>query len=98
MVKKLKPNNLAIYNYVKEHEDENITAVDIANATGIPIKSVNPIITMSFQKNRDEDKNEVPLMKRVEAEVEEPDGTHKKVKLIKLTDEGRNIEIEEIDG
>ena len=49
---------------------------------------------MAFQRHKDEEKNEVPLMERVVAEVEEADGTHSKVKLIKLTDEGRNITVE----
>ena len=91
---KLKENSLIVYNYVKEHEDENITAKDIAEATGLTSRQVNGIITMAFQRHKDEDKNEVPLMERVVAEVEEADGTHSKVKLIKLTAEGKNIEIE----
>lgn len=91
---KLKENSLTVYNYVKEHEDENITANDIAEATGLTSRQVNGIITMAFQRHKDEEKNEVPLMERVVAEVEEADGTHSKVKLIKLTDEGRNITVE----
>ena len=91
---KLKENSLTVYNYVKAHEDENITAKDIAKATGLTDRQVNGIITMAFQRHKDEDKNEVPLMERVVAEVEEADGTHNKVKLIKLTDEGRAIEVE----
>ena len=91
---KLKENSLTVYNFVKEHEDENITANDIAEATGLTSRQVNGIITMAFQRHKDEEKNEVPLMERVVAEVEEADGTHSKVKLIKLTDEGRNITVE----
>ncbi len=91
---KLKENSLTVYNYVKEHEDENITANDIAEATGLTSRQVNGIITMAFQRHKDEEKNEVPLMERVVAEVEEADGTHSKVKLIKLTNEGRNITVE----
>ena len=49
---------------------------------------------MAFQRHRDEDKNEVPLMERIPAEVEEADGTHSKIKLIKLTEAGRNISVE----
>lgn len=91
---KLKENSKLVYDYVKEHEDENITANDIAEATGLTSRQVNGIITMAFQRHKDEEKNEVPLMERVVAEVEEADGTHSKVKLIKLTDEGRNITVE----
>ena len=91
---KLKENSKIVYDFVKEHEDENITANDIAEATGLTSRQVNGIITMAFQRHKDEEKNEVPLMERVVAEVEEADGTHSKVKLIKLTDEGRNITVE----
>lgn len=94
---KLKENSRIVYEYVLAHEDDNITANDIAEATGLTSRQVNGIITMAFQRHKDEDKNEVPLMERVVAEVEEADGTHSKVKLIKLTDAGRNIEIEDAE-
>ena len=94
---KLKENSRIVYDYVKAHEDENITANDIAEATGLSSRQVNGIITMAFQHHKDEDKNEVPLMERVVAEVEEADGTHSKVKLIHLTAAGRNIEIEDAE-
>lgn len=98
MVKKMKPNVKAIYDYILAHESENITAKDIAAALGIEdVRRVNGVITMSLQRNRNEEKEIVPLAQRVDAEVEEADGTHTKVKLIKLTDEGRNIEIEEVE-
>lgn len=98
MVKKMKPNVKAIYDYILAHESQNITAKDIAAALGIDdVRRVNGVITMSLQRNRNEEKEIVPLAQRVEAEVEEADGTHTKVKLIKLTDEGRNIEIEEVE-
>ena len=94
---KLKENSKIVYEFVKAHEDENITANDIADATGLTSRQVNGIITMAFQRHKDEDKNEVPLMERVVAEVEEADGTHSKVKLIKLTAEGRDIEVEDAE-
>lgn len=96
-IMKLKENSRLIYDYVLEHEDEDITAKDIAEATGLTSRQVNGSITMAFVRHRDENKNEVPLMERVEAEVEEADGTHSKVKLIRLTDAGRNIEIEDAE-
>ena len=94
---KLKENSKMVYDFVKAHEDENITANDIAEATGLTSRQVNGIITMAFQRHKDEDKNEIPLMERVVAEVEEADGTHSKVKLIKLTAEGRDIEVEDAE-
>lgn len=79
----LKPNSLTVFNYVKEHDGEDFTAADIAAATGLEKKSVDGIITSAFQKKG--------LMVRIPAEVELEDGTHKPVKLIRLTDEGRSF-------
>lgn len=78
---KLKENSRTVYDYVKENGDKNITAKDIAEATGIPVRSVNGIVTSAFQKKG--------LMVRTEAEVELTDGTHAKVKFISLTDAGK---------
>lgn len=94
---KLKENSKLVYEFVKAHEEENITANDIAEATGLSPRQVNGIVTMAFQRHKDEDKNEVPLMQRIPAEIELDDGTHKAIKLIRLTDEGRNITIEDAE-
>ncbi len=102
---KLKENSLMVYDYVVAHENENITAKDIAAATGLTDKQVNGIVTMAFVRHKEavegEDgetkKVEVPLMERIPVEVELDDGTHKKIKYIKLTEAGRNIEIVEAE-
>lgn len=83
-------NSKIVFDWVKAHDGEQFTAQDIADATGLGVKSVNGIVTMSFQRHKDADGNEVPLMERTaETEVQLADGTHKKVKFIQLTDEGR---------
>ena len=97
-------NSVKVFEYVKAHEDENITAKDIAEALGFDmdggrgIKQVNGIVTASFQRHREEIDGEkviVPLMERIEGELEleQEDGKikHERVKFIKLTDEGRNF-------
>ena len=90
---KLKENSRIVYDFVKAHEDENITAKDIAEATGLNSRQVNGIITMAFQRHKDKDKNEVPLMIRVPAEIEDPEtGLHKAIKFIQLTDAGREFD------
>lgn len=83
----MKENSIKVYDYVKAHDGEDFTAADIAEALGLPIRSVNGIITMSFQRHK-EGKETVPLMERVPAEVENADGTHSQVKLIKMTEAG----------
>lgn len=94
---KLKENSKMVYDYVKAHEDDDITANDIADAIGLTSRQVNGIITMAFQRHKEEvdgEKVEVPLMERIPAEMEQEDGSHKPIKLIRLTNEGRNIEVE----
>lgn len=85
----LKENSKIVFNYVKEHEGENITAADIAEGTGLEVRSVNGIVTSAFQRKG--------LMARNAAEIELEDGSHKAVKFIVLTDEGRNFDPEAKD-
>ena len=44
----MKENSKIVFNYIKEHNDENITAPDIAAGTGLETKSVNGIITSAL--------------------------------------------------
>ncbi len=76
----LKPNSKLVYNFVKENNGKNLTAADIAEGTGLETKQVNGIVTSAFQKKG--------LMERIPAEIELADGSHKAVKLIRLTDAG----------
>ncbi len=86
----LKENSRIVYNFVKAHDGEDFTAQDIAEATGLGVRTVNGIVTSAFQRHKDKDKNEVPLMVRVPAEIEDPEtGLHKTVKFIQFTDAGR---------
>lgn len=82
----LKPNSKLVYDYVKANGDSNITAVDIAEGTGLNVKQVNGIVTSAFQKKN--------LMVRIPAEVELEDGSHKAVKFIKLTETGMEFDPE----
>lgn len=75
----LKDNSLAIFNYIVEHDGEDFTAADIAQATGIGVKSVNGCIT-AMARHHD-------LVYREEIAV-----TGGKVKYIRLTDTGRNFD------
>lgn len=85
----LKPNSKLVYNYVKENQSKGITAADIAEGTGLEVRSVNGIVTSAFQRKG--------LMERIEKEVELEDGTHKKVKFIQLTAEGEAFDPEAED-
>jgi hypothetical protein len=82
----LKPNSLLVYNFVKAATEArtSITAADIAEGTGLEVRSVNGCVTSAFQKKG--------LMERIPAEVEiidtEGNVSHKTVKLIRLTEAG----------
>jgi len=86
----LSENSKAVFDFVKGHDGQDFTAQDIADATGLSVRSVNGIVTSAFQRHKDADKNELPLMVRVPAEIEDPEtGLHKAIKFIQLTDAGR---------
>ena len=80
----LKENSRKVLDYVKANDGTNMTAADIAAGTGLEVKQVNGIVTSAFQKKG--------LMKRTPAEIQLEDGTHKAVKFISLTDEGRSFD------
>lgn len=76
----LKPNSRLVYDYVKAHNGEDMTAADIAEAVSLDVKQVNGIVTSAFQKKG--------LMERIPAEIQLEDGSHKAVKFIRMTDAG----------
>lgn len=85
----LKENSKRVFNYIKSIGDTNVTAADIAEATGLEVKSVNGIVTSAFQRKG--------LMERIPAEIELEDGSHKSVKFIKLTAAGQAFDPEAPD-
>lgn len=78
---KMSENSRKVFDYMMSIGDKDVTANDIAVALNLSPKSVNGIVTQAFQKKG--------LMERIPAEIELEDGTHRPVKLIKLTDAGR---------
>lgn len=75
----LKENSLTIFNFVQEHDGEDFTAADIAEATGIPVKSVNGCITAMARHHQ--------LLEREEVSI-----TGGKVKFIRLTEKGKTYD------
>lgn len=86
----LKENSKKVLDYVMANEDSNITATDISEALGLTVKQVNGIVTSAFQKKG--------FMERKESEVELEDGTHKKVKFIRMTDLGKSTDFDAADA
>lgn len=84
---KLSENAKKVYEFVLAHDGEDFIAADIAKATGLEVKQVNGIVTSAFQKKG--------LMERIPVTIEDAEGNTKSMKLIKLTDAGKELEIEE---
>jgi hypothetical protein len=76
-----------VLNYLKGIDGANVTSQDIADAVGYPKKSVDGIVTSGLQRKG------LAYREPAEIEVADEDGntTHKQVKFIKLTDEGKNF-------
>lgn len=98
---KFKENTLVVFNYIKDHQSENITAKDIARALDLDPRQVNGIITGAFSRHTKavgDEKVKDPLAERVEGEleIEQKDGSikHESVKFVKLTESGRNFDPE----
>lgn len=80
---KISENAMKVLDFVKAHDGEAITAMDIAAALELSTQTVNGILTSCFCKDTK------GYMIRVPGEIELDDGMHKPVKFIQLTDKGR---------
>ena len=76
----MKPNSVAVLNYLKKVNGQDVTAADVAEALGLEKRSVDGIFTSAIQRKG--------LGVRTEAEIELPDGKHKAVKFLSLTPAG----------
>lgn len=76
----MKEKSKMVLNYLKEHNGEQLTAADVAEALGLEKRSVDGIFTSAIQRKG--------LGVRTPAEVELDDMTHKQVKFLSLTKEG----------
>ena len=82
----MKENSKRVINYLKEINGADVTAADVAAALDLEKRQVDGIFTSAIQRKG--------LGIRVPAEVELEDGTHKAVKLLKLTDAGMSFDPE----
>ena len=86
----MKENSKKVLNYLKEINGENVTAADVATALGLEKRQVDGIFPSAIQRKG--------LGVRTPAEVELDDGTHKAVKFLKLTDAGRELDVNAEDA
>lgn len=76
----MKENTRKVFEFLKAHNDEDLTAADVAEALGLEKRQVDGIFTSALQRKQ--------LGERIPAEREEEDGSHTKIKLLKLTEAG----------
>ena len=80
----MKENSKKVLNYLKSINGANVTAADVAEATGLEKRSVDGISTSALQRKG--------YGVRVPAEIELEDGTHKAVKFLQLTPAGMSFD------
>ena len=80
----MKENSKKVLNYLKGINGANVTAADVAEATGLEKRSVDGIFTPALQRKG--------YGVRVPAEIELEDGTHKAVKFLQLTPAGMSFD------
>ncbi len=80
-MKPVSDKGLQVLNILQADPDGNYTAADIAEKLGYEKKTVDGVITAGLIRNKN-------LVERIPAEMELEDGTHKPVKIIKLTQAG----------
>lgn len=76
----MKENTRKVFDYLKDNTDKDLTAADVAEALGLEKRQVDGIFTSALQRKG--------YGVREPAEVELIDGSHQKVKYLRLTDKG----------
>lgn len=83
----MKESTKTVFKYLQGlAADVNVTAADVADELGMEKRSVDGIFTSAIQRKN--------YGVREEAEIELADGTHKKVKFLKLTEAGRALNVD----
>lgn len=76
----MKPNTRLVFDYLKGNTDKDLTAADVAEALGLEKRQVDGIFTSALQRKS--------YGVREEAEIELADGSHQRVKYLRLTEDG----------
>ena len=80
----MKPNTKLVWSYLMNNDGVDLTAGDVADALGLEKRQVDGIFTSALQRKG--------FGVREEAEIELEDGSHKKVKFLRLTESGRALD------
>lgn len=87
----MKESSKTVFKFVKANDGKDMTLNVIATQLGLTTRQVNGSL-VSFQRHKDADGNAAPLIERVETQIQDADGKYVDVKLIKLTDAGREFD------
>lgn len=79
-------NTKKVITYLQNIGDTDVTAAEVAEALGLNTKQVDGAFTQSVQRKT--------MGYREEAEVELADGSHKKVKFLKLNEAGMAFDVD----
>ena len=83
-------NSKRVLNFLKENDGVDLTAADVASALGIEKRSVDGAFTSAVQREG--------YGERIPAEIELEDGTHKAVKILKLTEAGKAFDPDAVEA
>lgn len=84
----MKDSTKAVFKYLQENNNEDITAKALAEVLGLDAKVVNGAFTAAIQRKG--------YGYREEAEIKTDNG-HEKVKFLKLTDAGLALDVDAVD-
>lgn len=76
----MKENTRKVFDYLKNNSDKDLTAADVADILGLEKRQVDGIFTSALQRKG--------LGIREPAEIELADGSHQKVKYLRITEAG----------
>lgn len=86
----MKESTKTVFSYLQSlGSDANVTAADVAAALDIDKRKVDGVFTSAIQRKG--------YGIRVPAEVELPDGTHRAIKFLKLTQAGFDLDLDAAD-
>ena len=83
-------NSKRVLNFLKENDGVDLTAADVASALGIEKRSVDGAFTSALQRKG--------YGERIPAEIELEAGTHKAVKILKLTEAGKAFDPDAVEA
>ena len=83
-------NSKMVFEFLKENNDVDLTAADVAEALSLEKRQIDGIFTSAIQRKG--------YGVRVPGEIELEDGTHKAVKWLHLTDEGMALDLDAADA